>query len=174
MRSNKQSQCPTFTDHEAISLKLLQELLHHKTLGVPAPSTTKARIAKLKEIQEVPLALEKQLEDASKAIAGWLYKNKAALYSMVKSVSAKNDKMFGSGFYEPDELANILFLEGLRVLYNYRWDTNAQPLTYLISTLTRRKHVLLAGDVPYAQARDFCDEDFEDFSEDWMWNDLPI
>jgi hypothetical protein len=150
MPNNRESQCPTFTDHEEISLKLLQQFLHHAELKVPAPSTTKARIAKLKESQEVSLELEKRLEKASTTIVNWLYKNKAALYKMVKSVLNKNDKMLSSGFYAVDELANILYLEGLRILYNYKWDTEAQPLTYLISTLNRRKHTLLAQSIPYA------------------------
>jgi hypothetical protein len=155
---NNASQCSTFTDHEEISLKLLQQFLHHAELKVPAPSTTKARIAKLKELQEVPVELEQRLERASTTIVGWLYKNKAALYKMVKSVLSKNDKMLSSGFYDVDELANILYLEGLRILYNYKWDTEAQPLTYLIGTLNRRKHTLLAGEIPYS----VCSELFED------------
>jgi hypothetical protein len=163
MGRNNHTQCPTFTAHEEIALKLLQEFLHHAELKVPAPSTTKARIARLKELQEVTKDLEQQLEKASATIVGWLYKNKAALYSMVKSVLNKNDKMLSSGFYDVDELANILYLEGLRVLYNYEWDTEAQPLTYLIGTLQRRKHTLLAGSIPYAcHSELFEDEDGDD------------
>jgi hypothetical protein len=158
-RRENNSQCPTFTEHEEIALKLLQSLLHHAELKVPAPSTTKHRIAKLKEIQQVSPELERQLEKASTTVVGWVWKNKAALYSMVKKVLNKNDKMLSSGFYEVDELANILFLESLRIMYNYQWGSEAQPLTYLISTLNRRKHVLLAQEVPYASEFDAFVED---------------
>lgn len=159
------SQCPTFTDHEAISLRLMQDLLHHADLKIPAPSTTRQRIEKLKTIQEVSPELEKRLERASSTVGAWVYKNKAALYSMVKKVLSKNDKMLSSGFYDVDELANIMFLESVRILYNYKWDKGAEPLTYLIGTLNRRKHSLLAAEVPYANEADSLVE--EDGCGDW-------
>lgn len=154
MKQRKLPQCPTFNEEQKASLLLLQKYLHHKDLKVIADSTTEQRIKAYNEKCFPPLtsAQENDLRKASQSISGWLWQNKASLYNIVYKVAKKNSQLLNHNYYGEDELFNILFLEGSRILYNYDFDNakGAQPLTYLLHTLNVRKNVLIALPTPYS------------------------
>ena len=172
--SNK-NQCSTFTNKELQALRLLQTHLHHKpqALGLPADSTTRERINRLidkeGEVYGPRLTglqltnLIGRLEDASRTITQWLWNNKAALYKEVYSVMNKNEKVLATGYYHEDEGFSILFLQSLRILYNYNpgYEVKTEPLSYLITTLRMRKRDLLNFEVPYSEDYLFTERDLD-------------
>lgn len=153
-------QCSSFNPQQETSLKLLQQFLHHKNLnakGLPplfANSTTEERIKRY-NILNTPLtpSQESELRKSSKTISNWVWQNKAALYKIVYRVTVKNRQMLDNCFYDEAELFNILFLEAVRTLYNYKFDNpkQAKPLTYLLHILNIRKHDLLALPTPFSE-----------------------
>ena len=147
------SPCSTLNDEQKRSLLLVQKYLHHSFLRIPADSTTEERITAYNEQHpKLSPSLERQLREAAAIVVGWVWQNKAALYQMVYRVAAKNKQLLNNGFYHEDELFNNLFLESIRILYNYDFDNpaGAKPLTYLLGTLGRRKYDLVALDTPYS------------------------
>ena len=135
---------------EKSALLLLQSHLHHKPLKIKASSSTKERMVEmLKQHPEKNYLLD-DLREAISKVAGWVGSNKAALYQITYKVEAKNKQMLSTNFYSADELTNILFLESLRIMYNYKTEGTVKPLTYLLASLNPRKVELIYLSVPSA------------------------
>jgi len=148
MQLTDENQRSVFTLEEAEALKLIQEYTHHRDLKIKANSSFKTRLDTFAQTGYLSANLRQRLQRAAGLISKWLFDNALAMWNIIHRLVRKNHLLIKGGYYTKDDIFSVVFLESFRILYNYKFDGKAEPLTYLICVLRLRARNLFGLEVP--------------------------